>query len=72
MNVKNHFVPRTRDGWLAASTFLLLVLATQPPVVYLVADNRLQILGIPFLYFYLLALYLCQIGILIWAAIRRV
>ena len=72
MNLNNHFVPRTRDGWVAASAFLLLVLATQQPVVFLVAENRLQILGIPFLYLYLLALYLCQIGILIWVAIRRV
>ena len=72
MNVNNHFVPRTRDGWVAVSAFLLLVLATQPPVVYVVADNQLQILGIPLLYLYLLALYFCQIVILIWAAMRRV
>ena len=72
MNVKNHVVPRTRDGWVAVGTFLLLVLATQPPLVYVVAGSRIQIFGIPFLYLYLLALYFCQIVILIWAAIRGV
>ena len=69
---RNHFRPRTRRSWLAMVLFLLLFSLTQPPVVYLVA-NRVEpwVLGLPFLYSYLLVLYFALIGVLIWAVRRR-
>jgi hypothetical protein len=43
----------------------------QPPLVYLVA-NRVEpwVLGLPFLYAYLLAVYCALIGVLFWAKRR--
>lgn len=65
---RNHFIPRTRAGKRIVLVFLVLFAMTQPPVVYLFA-NRIQpwILGLPFLYAYLLVLYLLLIGVLVWA-----
>ena len=70
---RSHFVPRTRDGRIAVLVFAILFALTQPPVVYVVA-NRITpwILGMPFLYAWLLAAYLALIGVLIWTARRGV
>jgi hypothetical protein len=40
----------------------------QPPLVYVIA-NRIEptVLGVPFLYAYLLVIYCGLIGVLIWA-----
>jgi len=68
---RSHFVPRTRDGWVATVLFVVLFLCTQPPIVFMVA-NRIEpvIFGLPFLYVYLLVLYTALITVLIWAARR--
>ncbi len=68
---KSHFWPRTKAGWLAVVTFLALFALTQPPLLYVLA-NRInpRVLGLPFLYVYLLALYVLLIVVLVWA-VRR-
>lgn len=45
------------------------MVAAQPPVVHGVA-NRIEpwILGLPFLFAYLLAVYVALIGVLVWTA----
>jgi len=70
---RSHYVPRTRDGWIAVLAFCGLFALTQPPFVHFLA-NRIApwILGLPFLYAYLLILYCALIGILIWAQRRGV
>ncbi len=70
---RSHFMPRTRKGWVATVSFVVLFLCTQPPVVFIVA-NRIEpvILGLPFLYVYLLVLYTALIAVLIWAGRRGV
>ena len=72
-NYRSHYRPRTRDGWIAVVLFLTLFALTQPPFVYLVA-NRIApwVLGLPFLYAYLLILYFASIAVLIWARWRGV
>ncbi len=51
--------------------FLSLFALTQPPFVYMLA-NRVEpwVLGLPFLYAYLLVIYFALIGVLIWAKRR--
>jgi len=68
---RSHLVPRTRNGWVAVLLFLLLFFLVEPPLVYSFA-NRVEpwVLGVPFLYAYLLAIYLALIGVLLWA-LRR-
>lgn len=65
---RSHYRPRTREGWVATVLFLLLFVLAEPPFVYAVG-NRIDpwILGFPFLYGYLLLVYLALIGVLIWA-----
>ncbi len=72
-NFRSHFLPRSRQGWIAVIAFLGLFILTQPPLVYLVA-NRIEpwVFGFPFLYTYLLILYVAMIGVLIWAQRRGV
>ncbi len=72
-NFRSHFLPRSRQGWIAVTSFLGLFILTQPPFVYIVA-NRIEpwIFGFPFLYTYLLILYVAMIGVLIWAQRRGV
>lgn len=64
----NHYLPRTRTGKIAVGLFLLLFLFCQPPLVFWLA-NRIEpvLLGMPFLFVYLLAAYFALIGVLIWA-----
>ncbi len=69
---RSHLLPRTRDGWVAVLLFLGLFALVEPPFVHGVA-NRVEpwLLGFPFLYTYLLVIYVALIGVLIWALRRR-
>ncbi len=68
---RSHYRPRTRLGWIAVVTFLALFALTQPPFVHGLA-NRIEpwIAGLPFLYAYLLVIYIALIVVLIWARRR--
>ena len=70
---RSHLIPRTRDGWIAVVAFLAVFLLALPPVTHTVL-NRTEpwILGAPFLYSALLAVYVVLIAILIWAWRRQV
>jgi hypothetical protein len=70
---RSHYLPRSRQGWIAVLLFLGLFAFTQPPLVYVVA-NRIEptIFGLPFLYSYLLVIYLALISVLIWAQRRKI
>ena len=70
---RSHFLPRTRPGWIAVVWFVVLFSLTQPPIVHTVA-NRTEpwLLGLPFLYTYLLVIYFALIAVLIWAMRRGV
>lgn len=69
---RSHLWPRTRDGRLAVVAFLALFALTQPPLVYLLANRiRPWIAGLPFLYAYLLVLYVGLIAVLLWVGRRR-
>ncbi|MBI4541143.1 MAG: hypothetical protein HY704_16705 [Gemmatimonadetes bacterium] len=69
---RSHYLPRTRRGRTAVLAFLVLMALAQPPAVYWLA-NRIDpwILGLPFLYAYLLAVYLGLIAVLVWAVLRE-
>lgn len=71
-DLRSHLIPRTRSGRIAIVLFLALFALTQPPTVYLIA-NRTEpwILGLPFLYAYLLILYFLLIAVLLWARHRN-
>jgi uncharacterized membrane protein len=70
---RSHYRPRTRDGWVATVSFLVLFAVAMPPVTHGLL-NRIYptILGLPFLYAILLFVYLALIGVLIWAYRRGV
>ncbi len=72
-NYRSHYRPRTRDGRIAVLLFVALFALTQPPFVHGIA-NRIApwVLGVPFLYAYLLVLYFALIAVLIWAQRRGV
>lgn len=65
---RSHYLPRTRNGWVGAILFLLLMIMVEPPVVHSLA-NRIEpwVLGVPFLYAYLFVFYILIIGVLLWA-----
>jgi hypothetical protein len=67
----SHYVPRTRAGRLATATFIALLLLAEPPIVFAVA-NRIEpwLLGLPFLFGYLLFVYTALIAVLIVARRR--
>ncbi len=69
---RSHWWPRTSSGRVALIWFMGSLLLAQPPVVYRVA-NRIEpvILGLPFLYAWLLAAYSSMIAALVWAYSRR-
>ncbi len=70
---RSHFVPRTRDGWIATVAFLVLFAIAMPPVTHTLL-NRVypEIFGLPFLYAVLLFVYVALIGVLVWALRRGV
>ena len=73
MGVKqSHFAPRSRDGWIAVIAFLALMALAQPPVVHRLV-NRIEpwVFGLPFLYAWLLGVYLALIGVLLWVQRRE-
>ena len=67
----SHLIPRTRNGWIAVLLFLALFAFVEPPLVHSIG-NRIQpwVLGLPFLYVYLLVFYVALIGVLLWALKR--
>lgn len=70
---RSHYLPRTRTGRIAAVLLLVTMALAQPPVVHGLA-NRIEpwILGMPFLFVYLLAVYVAIIAVLIWTMTRKV
>lgn len=66
--VASHWWPRSREGRTAVILFVVLMGLAQPPVVHGVV-NRIEpwVLGVPFLYAYLTAVYVALIALLIWA-----
>ena len=69
----SHWLPRTRDGWTACIAFTALFLLAMPPVTHTLL-NRVEptLLGVPFLFVALLAIYTALIGVLVWALRRGV
>ena len=69
--MRSRYRPRTGRGWRAVLSFLGLFALTQPPLVF-VLGNRIKpwVLGLSFLYVYLLVLYVAMIGVLVWARRR--
>lgn len=69
----SHFIPRTRDGWIATIAFVVLLLLAMPPVTHTLL-NRVEpwILGLPFFYAVLLGIYTALIGVLLWALKRGI
>ena len=68
---QSHWLPRSRDGRIAVILFVALMALAQPPVVHRLV-NRIEpwVLGLPFLYVWLLGVYLAMIGVLLWAQRR--
>ena len=70
---RSHYLPRTRAGWIATALLLVCLLLAQPPAVHGLA-NRIEpwVLGMPFLFVYLLGVYVATIAVLIWTMTRKV
>lgn len=69
----SHLRPRTRDGWIATVSFVVLFLLAMPPVSHVVLDRPDSwIGGWPFLFVALLVVYAALIGVLLWAMRRGV
>jgi len=70
---RSHYIPRTRDGWIATISFLAIFMLAMPPFVFRVL-NRADpwILGMPFLYVTLFAVYVALILVLFWTYRRGV
>ena len=69
---QSHYRPRSGAGWAAVLLFLGLMALAQPPFVHAVA-NRIEpwLLGLPFLYAWLLGVYTAMIAVLIWVQRRE-
>lgn len=69
--VRSHLLPRSGGGRVATGLFLVLMALAQPPVVHGLAD-RIEpwVLGMPFLFGYLLAVYVAMIAVLLWTMRR--
>lgn len=69
---RSHWRPRTAAGWVATALFVGLMILAQPPFVHSLA-NRIEpwVLGLPFLYAYLLVVYVAAIVVLLWAMARK-
>lgn len=65
---RNHLIPRTGLGRRLASLFLGLFLLTQWPALPLVNRIEPTVLGFPFLFVYLLVVYVALIVTLVTAA----
>lgn len=66
--VRSHWWPRTAAGRVAVLSFLGALTLAQPPVVWLVANRiRPLLFGLPFLYAWLLLVYLLMMTVLILA-----
>lgn len=61
----SHWWPRTRGGQLALIAFVALMALAQPPVVGLANRIEPTILGLPFLYAWLLGIYLALAALLV-------
>ena len=70
---RSHYLPRTRAGWIATLLLLVCMALSQPPVVHGLA-NRIEpwLFGMPFLFTYLLGVYVVMIAILIWTMAKKV
>ena len=70
---RSHYLPRTRAGWIATVLLLVCMALSQPPVVHGLA-NRIEpwLFGMPFLFTYLLGVYVVMIAILIWTMAKKV
>ncbi len=70
---RSHFIPRTRAGWIATVLLIACLVLAQPPVVHGLV-NRVEpwILGMPFLFAYLLGIYVVTIAVLLWAMSKKV
>jgi len=64
---RSHLIPRTRDGWVAVVAFLGLLALAMPPVTHRLV-NRVApvVLGLPFLYAWLLGIHIALIVVLVW------
>ena len=69
---QSHYRPRSRSGWIAVLAFVGLMALAQPPVVHRLV-NRIEpwVLGLPFLYAWLLSVYVALIAVLLWAHRRQ-
>lgn len=66
--VRSHWWPRTTTGRVVVVAFLGALALAQPPVVWWVANRiRPWVLGMPFLYAWLLGVYVLMMAILIVA-----
>ncbi len=74
LSYRNHYLPRTRTGWITVLAFMCLMALAQPPIVFWVDAHfgSAWLLGMPFLYAYLGAVYFALIGVLLWAVRRAV
>jgi len=71
--VRSHFVPRTREGWIATLAFVALFLLAMPPFTHVVWDRPdAWIAGWPFLFVVLLLVYCGLVGVLLWALWREI
>ena len=70
---RSHFIPRTRAGWIATVLLIACLVLAQPPIVHGLV-NRVEpwILGMPFLFAYLLGIYVVTIAVLLWAMSKKV
>lgn len=70
---RSHWLPRTRDGWIACTAFGVLFLLAMPPVTHALLDRvEPSVLGVSFFFVALLAIYSALIGVLVWALRRGV
>ncbi|MDH3269938.1 MAG: hypothetical protein OEN56_01320 [Gemmatimonadota bacterium] len=70
---KSHFIPRTRDGWIATVSFVALFFLAMPPITHALWDRpESWIGGFPLFFVVLLAIYCALVGVLVWALRRGV
>ena len=73
MPPRSHYIPRTRAGRIAAVLLIACMVLAQPPVVHgLVNRIEPRILGMPFLFAWLLGIYIVTIAVLLWTMKKKV